>query len=69
MMSKQGTRRVAIPDPANLATIPAAAARYGVTPRTIYKWAEEGRFRLWKIGGATRVDVVEVDRAMIRAAS
>lgn len=59
-------RRTAIPIPEDLLTLREACARYKTSRATLYRWADAGLITLYKVGGSTRVDRVEVDKNVIR---
>ncbi len=43
-------------------TIPEVAAIFKVARQTIYKWIDEGRLSVIRIGGVVRISQEEVDR-------
>jgi excisionase family DNA binding protein len=59
-------RRKPIPHPDDLLTMREACERYKVGRSSIYRWADDGLISLYKVGGSTRVDRVEVEARVIR---
>jgi excisionase family DNA binding protein len=43
-----------------LLSIPNAAVRLDVTPAALYKWARQGRLRLYRVGSRSRVALADV---------
>ena len=45
----------------NFLTLPEAAAYLRVSPRTVYRWAREGRLRCFRLGKTTRFTLKHLD--------
>jgi excisionase family DNA binding protein len=59
--------RIAPPPPERRITINDAAARLGMTGRSVRRYLAEGRLNFWRIGGrAIRLDSAEVDALLVR---
>ena len=47
--------------PVNFLTLPEAAAYLRVSPRTVYRWAREGRLKCFRLGKTTRFTLKNLD--------
>ena len=52
--------------PVNFLTLPEAATYLRVSPRTVYRWAREGRLRCFRLGKTTRFTLKHLDEFVQR---
>lgn len=56
------------PDPVDLVEVDVVAARYRVSPRSVYRLAKAGKIPSYRVGRQLRFDLQEVSAALRTAA-